>query len=160
MTDETRKDLVFYYRYNKDLQISAELTGLSVRAARQELERLGEIAGKPNTAVKPQTATDKRAEKRRYKRVWKKTECSFTHFILSSLRDPRPQEMEDLYALCGRIMVTRKAKGVSQTAVADALGISLNTYNKIETGKRHITPQALAMIMTGIDKASAGKEKK
>lgn len=59
--------------------------------------------------------------------------------------------MDDLLILHNRLKETRTAKGLSQSALAEMVGVSRNTISSIETGQFNPTAKLALILCTALD---------
>lgn len=60
--------------------------------------------------------------------------------------------MDDRLVLKNNIKRVRKEAGLSQTQLADMIGVSRNTISSIETGKFNPTAKLALILCTALDK--------
>ena len=60
--------------------------------------------------------------------------------------------MDDQLILKNRLKVARAEKGLSQTQLAELVGVSRNTISSIETGQFNPTAKLALILCIGLDK--------
>ena len=60
--------------------------------------------------------------------------------------------MDDQLILKNRLKVARAEKGLSQTQLAELVGVSRNTISSIETGQFHPTAKLALILCIALDK--------
>ena len=60
--------------------------------------------------------------------------------------------MDDQLILKNRLKVARAEKGLSQTQLAELVGVSLNTISSIETGQFNPTAKLALILCIALDK--------
>ena len=60
--------------------------------------------------------------------------------------------MDDQLILKNRLMVARAEKGLSQTQLAELVGVSRNTISSIETGQFNPTAKLALILCIALDK--------
>ena len=60
--------------------------------------------------------------------------------------------MDDLLILKNRLKVARAEKGLSQTQLAELVGVSRNTISSIETGQFNPTAKLALILCIALDK--------
>ncbi|MFT3733086.1 MAG: helix-turn-helix transcriptional regulator [Hyphomicrobium sp.] len=78
------------------------------------------------------------------------------HYMQDVSKRPKPESIDQRLAkICERIAEARKLSGLTQSAVADAMGLSNSQYSRLETGATEMTLRQLltACEAVGLDPA-------